>query len=118
MSSQVVIPTAPAAGAASTAVGFSYQSIGTTINCGATVQSENSYRPTQRQRFQLSPDPADGKQASSLPGRPGVLAPSIQQFSTNLRLILRDNQTTQFTTAVDKTTGEAIKVDVTLNVLK
>jgi len=44
--------------------------------------------------------------------------PSIQSFRANESLLLRDGQSLQFTTATDKVTGDVMKVDVTLTVVK
>ena len=52
-------------------------------------------------------------------GTPTVAgAPLFPHFSTNGSVLLRDGQTTQLTTAGDPITGETMRVDVTLNVLK
>lgn len=44
--------------------------------------------------------------------------PKFQNFRSTNRLILRSGQTIQYTAAADKTSGEVIKLDVTLNVIK
>ena len=44
--------------------------------------------------------------------------PSFQSFSSAMHLIMKDGQTTQYTTATDKISGEVVKVDVTLNVIR
>ncbi len=44
--------------------------------------------------------------------------PIIQQFRTQVSLLLRDGQTIQSTVATDPVTGHVLKVDVTLNVVK
>jgi hypothetical protein len=51
--------------------------------------------------------------ASTLPG-----VPIFRTFSTGGTLILRDGQPSQLTTAADPITGETMRVDVTLTVLK
>jgi hypothetical protein len=58
-----------------------------------------------------------GDDASAQPG----LAkgnPSFRSFRANESLLLRDGQSLQFTTATDKVTGDVMKVDVTLTVVK
>jgi hypothetical protein len=45
-------------------------------------------------------------------------APTLRSFSTSNEVVLKDGQTAQFTAAADKTTGEVMKVDVTLTVEK
>lgn len=44
--------------------------------------------------------------------------PIIQQFRSQINLLIRDGQTTQSTVATDPITGHVTKVDVTLNVIK
>jgi hypothetical protein len=44
--------------------------------------------------------------------------PVIQNFRSQVNLLLRDGQTIQSTVATDPITGHVVKVDVTLNVIK
>ena len=44
--------------------------------------------------------------------------PSFRSFRTSFSVMLRDGQTTQHTSATDPVTGEVIRIDVTLNVMK
>ena len=44
--------------------------------------------------------------------------PAFQSFSSSMSVILKDGQSAQYTTATDKVSGEVIKVDVTLNVIR
>ena len=44
--------------------------------------------------------------------------PVIRNFEAQNSLVLRDGQTRQFTAASDRVTGEIIKIDVTLKVVK
>ena len=44
--------------------------------------------------------------------------PIIQQFRSQVSLLIRDGQTIQSTVATDPVTGHTLKVDVTLNVIK
>jgi hypothetical protein len=61
---------------------------------------------------------SDGKPAS-VAGREVTNAqPVIQQFRTNINLLIRDGQTIQSTVSTDPVTGHVLKVDVTLTVLK
>jgi hypothetical protein len=122
VSTQVPVPTSVTSAGGqpngTAPISFTYQSVGTSVNCGASTQSDGSYRlDLSVSDSQVSAD-TQGARATTVPGRPDVPAPSIQQFSTVLRVNLRDGQTLQFTSAVDKTTGEVVKVDVTLAVIK
>jgi hypothetical protein len=44
--------------------------------------------------------------------------PMFRSFDSSFQVLLRDGQTTQYTTATDPVSGEMTKIDVTLNVLK
>ncbi len=63
----------------------------------------------------------EDSQVFSDPAKLGVSTsglPSFQSFTSSMNVILRDGQTAQYTTATDKITGEVVRVDVTVNVLK
>jgi len=64
-----------------------------------------------------SPDP-DRKTASLGVKDLNSGQPVIQQFRTNVNLLIRDAQTIQSTVATDPMTGHVVKVDVTMNVIK
>ncbi len=51
------------------------------------------------------------------PGSPSGV-PRFRTFRVSNTLLLRDGQTSQMTTATDPITGEVMRIDVTLNVLK
>jgi hypothetical protein len=87
-----------------------YQDIGTNIDVLA--------RPAGEGRFDINlsvseksvvPDPKTPQ--------PGGL-PVIRNFTSSNNLVLRDGQTRQFTAASDRITGEVVKVEVTLRVVK
>jgi len=92
-----------------------YQDVGTSIDCNvSTVQDDGRYRLEitidDSSVYGDGPNPADNKPA---PGNP-----SFRSFRANDSMALRDGQTSQFTTATDKVSGEIVKVDVTLTVVK
>jgi hypothetical protein len=90
--------------------------VGTNIDCTAsnldpgrfaltvTIEDSSIYEDSQRT------DVANGSRVS------GVSA--THTFRTTNALVLRDGQSTEFTTAVDKVSGEMIKASVTLAVVK
>jgi hypothetical protein len=45
-------------------------------------------------------------------------SPTFRTFVLTNSAILKDSQSTQFTSATDKVSGETVKVDVMLNVVK
>jgi hypothetical protein len=117
-----MIITAPASpvkgpdGNAIQAVGpIQYRDVGTNIDC--TVM-----RPTDDGRFQIELmfDDSSVYGEGLAPGSnaPPAGNPSFRSFRASDSLMLKDGQTAQFTTATDKVSGDVIKVDVTLTVVK
>lgn len=91
-----------------------YRSIGTNISASGRMLDEN--------RFNVSINVQDSQVISeTVPagaaGRTETV-PKFQNFRSSNRLILRDGQAVQYTAAADKLSGEVVKVDVTLNVIK
>jgi hypothetical protein len=90
---------------------YSYRGVGTNIDTTAEALDDN--------RFSVNLAIEDSQVFSDAKA-PGVMAglPTFQQFNSQMTVILRDGQTAQYTTATDKISGEVIKVDVTLNVIR
>ena len=87
---------------------YSYRTLGTNITCSAKALGDGLFR--------LSLDVNDSQVfRQSTTGVPG---PVFQNFRSTNSPILRDGGTVQFAVATDKTTGEVVKLDVTLNLVK
>ena len=91
---------------------YQYRSVGTNIDCGASPMGDG--------RFALSLTVSDTQVSiEDSPGSgPMRGLPRFQNFTSTATLALRDAQTMQYTAATDKVTGEVVRVDVTLNVVK
>jgi len=92
-----------------------YQDVGTSIDCSVSaVQDDGRFRVEitidDPSVYGEGPNPTDNKPP---PGNP-----SFRSFRASDSMVLRDGQTSQFTTATDKVSGEIVKVDVTLTVVK
>jgi hypothetical protein len=96
-----------------------YQDVGANIDGFASKTEDGRFR------LKLSVE----KSSLYLPGanqKPAVVGgneissaqPIVQQFRTQVNLLIRDGQTMQSTVATDPVTGHVTKVDVTLNVIK
>lgn len=84
---------------------FSFVTVGTSIDSMATTTDDGRYR------VEVSiEDTSIQERVPTLP------VPTLRTFSIGNTMTLRDGQTAQFTSAADKTTGEVVKVDVTLTV--
>jgi hypothetical protein len=86
-----------------------YQDVGTNIDCFTTEVDNGRYMVT------ITVD-----DSSVYPDEQGASKgnPSFRSFRATNALILRNGETGQFTAATDKVTGETVKVDVTLTVMK
>jgi hypothetical protein len=93
---------------------YNYRPIGTAITLRANSASEGGFEVqlTVEDSSVFSPD---AKQ-QLIPMMPDV--PAFRNFKGVNTLLLRDGQTRQYTVATDRVTGEVLKVDVTLKVLK
>jgi hypothetical protein len=98
---------------------FQYQDVGTNLDGRAektddgrfllklNVEKSSVYSPGESQKMV----PAGGNGLSA--GQP-----IVQQFRTQVNLLIRDGQTIQSTVATDPITGHVLRVDVTVNVIK
>jgi hypothetical protein len=98
---------------------YTYQNIGTSIELRASQPVDNLFE------LQLSVD--DSSVATVEAGRGGQgepvppTAPNLpvfRSFKGRNTLLLKDGQSRQYTVATDRISGEVLKVDVTLKVLK
>lgn len=91
---------------------YQYQDVGTNIDCQVWTADEGRFR------VEITIDDssvyADEKDAPS--AVKGV--PSLRSFRASDSMLLKDGATAQFTTATDKVSGETVRVDVTLTVVK
>jgi hypothetical protein len=93
---------------------YNYKDVGTNIDCYAHVIGDGTYKVflTVTDTSVYFPD-KDKPQTGIYPA-----APSFRSFTSNFNILLRDNQTAQYTTATDQVSGDVMKIDATLNVLK
>lgn len=111
-----IISKALKSGDAASSANVSYRPVGTNIDCIAHQGSAGTYRLSLTiEDSSVHLDPAQ---------KPGTIAglvsdyPSFRTFRTNFTTLLRDGQTTQHTSATDPVSGEVMRIDVTLNVVK
>jgi hypothetical protein len=111
MGSDVPVPQATVGStkeAISSATTYTYRPLGTFITCSATALGDGLYR--------LSLNVNDSQVFRQTTA--GAVGPVFQNFKAMNSPILRDGGTVQFAVATDKTSGEVIKLDVTLNLVK
>ena len=87
---------------------FQYKNVGTKIDCRASTRGDV---------YQVF---VGVENSSALPGAgvSAVGAPIFRLFETKLDLFLRDGQSVQTVASTDPVTGEVVKIDVTMNVVK
>jgi hypothetical protein len=91
---------------------YQYRDVGTNIDCNAKSQADGSYYLDIRLNdSSVSVDPKESAQSPK-----GV--PAFRNFTSNFTILLKDGQSAQYASATDPVSGETLKVDVTLNVLK
>ena len=95
---------------------YNYRSVGTNIDCGAAFDEAN---PGIFSLTMTVSDSSIGLDASKKTAQ-GVVpdVPSFRNFNSSFTALLRDGQTMQYTSATDPVTGELMKIDVTVNVMK
>lgn len=93
---------------------YNYRNVGTNIDCAARTISAGAFRLdlTVEDTSVFVPE-KEGPVASGVAG-----VPAFRNFTSRFVLLLRDGQTGQHTAATDPVSGEVLRVDVTLNVLK
>ena len=113
MSSNVPVPQGPDKDGNQT---FSYQSVGTSLS--ASTPKENPQNAPGQHLISLRI--TDSQMLSDMAGATAAMKGLMrtQQFSSTVRLPLRDAQTISYNAATDKITGDLVRVEVTLNVLK
>jgi hypothetical protein len=88
---------------------FQYKNVGTNIDCTANDRGDG--------RYQLN---IGVENSSALTGAGASVegVPLFRRFETNLDPLMRDGQSVQTVASTDPVTGEVVKIDVTLNVVR
>ena len=93
---------------------YTYRSVGTNIDCSAWFEE------AAPELYQLVVTVSDSSVNLDTPKRTGVAVdvPSFRSFNSSFMALLRDGQTMQYTSATDPVSGEVMKIDVTVAVMK
>jgi Bacterial type II and III secretion system protein len=110
---QVVIPAADGK-PATTSNSVNYENVGMNIDAGATVLDDGRFEVTITiNESSVITDPQD------LKATPGVGDyPVFRSYQSTNTFFIKDGQTVQFTAATDRVSGEVVRVDVKLTVVK
>jgi hypothetical protein len=115
MGSDVPIISRVTKGADAASPSVSYRPVGTNIDCQTSPGPGGTFRLNLTiEDSSVHLDPAQK------PGSPALLTdyPSFRTFRSSFATMLRDGQTTQHTSATDPVTGEVMRIDVSLTVVK
>ena len=85
-----------------------HQNVGTTITCSARILSAGRYLVS----VEIEESSLDRRSVDAAP-----VSAVFRSFTSENALVLRDGQSQRYAAAVDRVTGETVRVDVTLNVL-
>jgi type II secretory pathway component GspD/PulD (secretin) len=88
---------------------YQYKDVGTNIDCSTFALDDGRFRLELTVEDSSVDEPARSTPADH---------PAFRSFRATNSLVLKDGQTAQFTTAVDKISGVVTKVDVSLTVVK
>jgi len=91
---------------------YNYKDVGTSIDCAAVGVEGGRYS------LRITIEDSSVYPDDSAAGAAKAGHPSFRSFKSDETIVLADGQSSQYTTATDKVTGEVVKVDVTLTVLK
>lgn len=95
---------------------FSYRKVGTNIDCDAFTATTGLFHlqvTVSDTSVHLEPSEKAATGAATAPD-----VPVIRTFNSSFTILLRDGQTTEYTSATDPVTGEVMKIEISLNVLK
>jgi len=93
---------------------YTYQNVGTEIDCSATTIDDSTFL------FNVTVSDSSVYYAdkSEVPSTTLSGIPAFRNFSAKFVAVLRDGQSTQYVAATDPVSGQVVKIDATLNLLK
>jgi hypothetical protein len=113
MGVQVPVPSTRAAGKDDPPPpAYTYRNVGTNIDCWATSIADGRFNV----KITLNDSAVQFDDKTSRGSVQGL--PQFREFASSFTLLLKDGQTATYTSATDPVSGETLKVDVTLAVLK
>ncbi len=105
----------PQSGAGAPQVMYTYRSVGTNIDCSAR-SSDAAVFKLDLAVSDTSVFVTDKDAAANTTRNSGM--PAFRSFTSTFNLLLKDGQTAQHTAATDPISGEVLRIDVTLTILK
>jgi hypothetical protein len=113
--------TASTSDAAKPSVSIQYRTVGTNIDCGAVARGDGIYQLNlgveNSSALPFEKGPSSGGHPPVVDANP-MGSPLFRRFDINLEPWLRDGQSLQTIASTDPVTGEIVKIDVTVNVIR
>jgi hypothetical protein len=101
---------------------YQYRNVGTNVDCAVWERGRMSESGVREQVYRLSLSVENSSAFSGPDARvasgASEGAPLFRRFETSIDVALRDGQTVQAVASTDPVTGEVVKIDVTMNVVK
>jgi hypothetical protein len=115
-----IVSTVFGAGGTTTPTSYNYKDLSTNIDCNAASGTEGRYKVqlTVNDTSVYFPEPDAGKSSAATPPSPLAGVPAFRTFTSTFTAWLRDGQTSQYTSVTDQVSGQVLKIDATLTVLK
>jgi hypothetical protein len=114
--------TASEAGGSKPATSFQYRTVGTNVDCAVWERGRRGEAGERETLYRVSLSVENSSAFSGPDARVagGVVdgAPLFRRFETTIDVALHDGQTVQALASTDPVTGEVVKIDVTINVVK
>ena len=116
LGTQIPVPTAVFGKEGEKTQSYNYRDVGTNIDVNAALASEGFYKLqiTITDSSVYYPDQSEPAARTTT----STGAPAFRNFNSSFTLMLRDGQTAQSTAVTDPVSGQAIKLDATINVQK
>jgi len=100
---------------ASTVNSVNYEQVGTNIDCNAIALSDGRFEvQVSINESSVITDPQELKTIQTVDN----LYPVFRSYQSTNTLFLKDGETSQFTAATDRTTGEVVRVEVKVTIVK
>jgi hypothetical protein len=96
---------------------YTYRSVGTSIDCTARPQGDGLFSLNLAVSDTAVFMPDRGADSAATASRVAGV-PAFRTFTSNFNLLLKDGQVAQHTAATDPVSGEVLRIDVTLTVIK
>jgi Flp pilus assembly secretin CpaC len=99
---------------------LTYKDVGTSLDCAAQSLEDGSFKLSLGlEQSSLSSGDGDRKSSGGIVSDTAIAnAPVLRNFKVQTSMVLRDGQTAQHFAATDPVSGEVLRIDVTLNVLR